>query len=291
MGYWSVIRFGVDDEGTIDGVFSFSLAASQSLPKLIGRPLIGAPYVRPMGNLVAVGGRRLELPCPVAGYPIDSITWEKGQLPFFFIPYVSTLTTTATVVKENTHSTVSIWEEIDIGNPFQKKEKKKNRKPIDQKLATQCRCSRRWQRNAIWCLTTIVWTDWFRCQTDAVCRWTRASGYNSTGASLSIRWTRAAIRVSTRARLAVKTTWQPGNRLISTSSVSPSLLHSRHIFHPQISFLDNQRANQRANHRNQMEITIRLSLESFLSVVQYFLFKSLQPTSIKDVFTVGCLKK
>lgn len=42
---------------------------------------VGAPYVRPMTSVVAVGGKRLELPCPVAGYPIEGITWEKGNCP------------------------------------------------------------------------------------------------------------------------------------------------------------------------------------------------------------------
>ena len=42
--------------------------------------LLGAPYVRPMGNVAAVGGRRLLVACPVAGYPIDGITWHKGHL-------------------------------------------------------------------------------------------------------------------------------------------------------------------------------------------------------------------
>jgi hypothetical protein len=31
-----------------------------------------------MSTVVGVGGKRLELPCPVAGYPIEGITWEKG---------------------------------------------------------------------------------------------------------------------------------------------------------------------------------------------------------------------
>lgn len=42
------------------------------------KTLKGSPYVRPMGSVSAVGGRRLEIPCPVAGYPIEAITWEKG---------------------------------------------------------------------------------------------------------------------------------------------------------------------------------------------------------------------
>lgn len=40
----------------------------------------GSPYVRAMSTVIGVGGKRLELPCPVAGYPIEGITWEKGQL-------------------------------------------------------------------------------------------------------------------------------------------------------------------------------------------------------------------
>ena len=40
--------------------------------------VFGPPYVRPMGNVAAVGGKRLELPCPVAGWPIEAIVWEKG---------------------------------------------------------------------------------------------------------------------------------------------------------------------------------------------------------------------
>uniref|UniRef100_A0A8D8VA62 Down syndrome cell adhesion molecule-like protein Dscam2 n=3 Tax=Cacopsylla melanoneura TaxID=428564 RepID=A0A8D8VA62_9HEMI len=43
----------------------------------------GAPFVRAMGNVSAIAGEPLYLGCPVAGYPIESITWQKGvqQLP------------------------------------------------------------------------------------------------------------------------------------------------------------------------------------------------------------------
>jgi hypothetical protein len=40
--------------------------------------IYGAPYVRAMSTVVGVGGKRLELPCPVVGYTIEEITWEKG---------------------------------------------------------------------------------------------------------------------------------------------------------------------------------------------------------------------
>lgn len=41
--------------------------------------IYGMPYVRPMNPLSAVAGKNLVLKCPVAGYPIDSVTWEKGK--------------------------------------------------------------------------------------------------------------------------------------------------------------------------------------------------------------------
>lgn len=42
----------------------------------------GMPYVRPMTPISAVAGRKLQIKCPVAGYPIDKITWEKGRLDY-----------------------------------------------------------------------------------------------------------------------------------------------------------------------------------------------------------------
>lgn len=39
----------------------------------------GLPFVRSMPNISAIAGEPLYVACPVAGYPIDSITWEKGK--------------------------------------------------------------------------------------------------------------------------------------------------------------------------------------------------------------------
>lgn len=37
----------------------------------------GLPYVRPMEKKSIVSGETLVVTCPVAGYPIDSIVWER----------------------------------------------------------------------------------------------------------------------------------------------------------------------------------------------------------------------
>ncbi|KAL1485789.1 hypothetical protein MTO96_031748, partial [Rhipicephalus appendiculatus] len=43
----------------------------------------GPPVIRPMGNVSVVAGTTLRVVCPVAGYPIHSVVWFKGdsQLP------------------------------------------------------------------------------------------------------------------------------------------------------------------------------------------------------------------
>ncbi|XP_050693602.1 cell adhesion molecule Dscam2-like isoform X49 [Eriocheir sinensis] len=38
----------------------------------------GLPYIRPMDKVAVVAGENMIVHCPVAGYPIDSIVWEKN---------------------------------------------------------------------------------------------------------------------------------------------------------------------------------------------------------------------
>lgn len=40
--------------------------------------IYGLPYVRPMSPISAVAGKDLVVKCPVAGYPIETVIWEKG---------------------------------------------------------------------------------------------------------------------------------------------------------------------------------------------------------------------
>ncbi|XP_050441202.1 cell adhesion molecule Dscam2 isoform X2 [Adelges cooleyi] len=40
----------------------------------------GIPFIREMPNVRVVAGKQLSIKCPVAGYPIESITWERDGL-------------------------------------------------------------------------------------------------------------------------------------------------------------------------------------------------------------------
>lgn len=37
------------------------------------------PFIRVMPKITAVAGSYLVIKCPVAGYPIESIIWERGK--------------------------------------------------------------------------------------------------------------------------------------------------------------------------------------------------------------------
>lgn len=43
----------------------------------------GLPYIRLIPKVTAVAGETLHLKCPVAGYPIEEVHWERGgrELP------------------------------------------------------------------------------------------------------------------------------------------------------------------------------------------------------------------
>lgn len=44
---------------------------------------VGLPYIRILPKVTAVAGEQLKLKCPVAGYPIEEIHWERSgsELP------------------------------------------------------------------------------------------------------------------------------------------------------------------------------------------------------------------
>lgn len=50
--------------------------------------IYGPPHVRPMGNYAAVAGETTVIKCPVAGFPITSIVWEKGEFYTSYFPSI-----------------------------------------------------------------------------------------------------------------------------------------------------------------------------------------------------------
>jgi hypothetical protein len=53
----------------------------------------GLPFIRPMPRITAVAGSDLVVKCPVAGHPIESITWERGTVCVIYITLAHELLT------------------------------------------------------------------------------------------------------------------------------------------------------------------------------------------------------
>uniref|UniRef100_T1GKP5 Ig-like domain-containing protein n=1 Tax=Megaselia scalaris TaxID=36166 RepID=T1GKP5_MEGSC len=45
--------------------------------------IYGLPYIREMPRITGISGTDLTVKCPVAGYPIDKIHWERGDICTF----------------------------------------------------------------------------------------------------------------------------------------------------------------------------------------------------------------
>ena len=67
------------------GIYQCSATSKVGSVKHVGNlNVFGAPFVRKMEPMKVVAGKSMHVTCPVAGYPVSRITWEKDgrQLPF-----------------------------------------------------------------------------------------------------------------------------------------------------------------------------------------------------------------
>lgn len=44
--------------------------------------IYGLPFIREMPKITGISGTDLTVKCPVAGYPIDKVHWERGMCIF-----------------------------------------------------------------------------------------------------------------------------------------------------------------------------------------------------------------
>ncbi|XP_063872912.1 cell adhesion molecule Dscam2-like [Scylla paramamosain] len=75
ISHVNITRVRVEDGGR------YSCTATNTAAAVVhSAPLhvYGRPHVRPMGPVSAVAGETFRVQCPVAGFPITSITWAKG---------------------------------------------------------------------------------------------------------------------------------------------------------------------------------------------------------------------
>lgn len=77
VSYLNISSIHTNDGGQYKCIASSKVGTTSHAAKL---NVYGVPYVRPMEKKPIVAGETLFVTCPVAGFPIESIVWERGML-------------------------------------------------------------------------------------------------------------------------------------------------------------------------------------------------------------------
>lgn len=77
VSYLNITSIHANDGGLYKCLASSKVGVAEHSAKL---NVHGLPYIRPMEKKAIVAGENLIVTCPVAGYPIESIVWERGEL-------------------------------------------------------------------------------------------------------------------------------------------------------------------------------------------------------------------
>lgn len=76
VSYLNITTIHANDGGLYKCFASSKVGTAEHAAKL---NVYGLPYIRPMEKKAIVAGETLVVTCPVAGYPIESIVWERGK--------------------------------------------------------------------------------------------------------------------------------------------------------------------------------------------------------------------
>lgn len=77
VSYLNITTIHENDGGLYKCFASSKVGTAEHSAKL---NVYGLPYIRPMEKKAIVAGESLFVTCPVAGYPIESIVWERGKI-------------------------------------------------------------------------------------------------------------------------------------------------------------------------------------------------------------------
>ncbi|GBO10575.1 Down syndrome cell adhesion molecule-like protein Dscam2 [Araneus ventricosus] len=72
----NITRLQPEDGGTYECLGSNDISTVAHSARL---NVYGPPFVKPMRNISVLAGGTLVIRCPVSGYPVEKIVWEKGE--------------------------------------------------------------------------------------------------------------------------------------------------------------------------------------------------------------------
>jgi len=75
VSHLNISSIHTNDGGLYKCIASSKVGSAEHAAKL---NVYGLPFIRPMEKKAIVAGETLMVTCPVAGYPIETIVWERG---------------------------------------------------------------------------------------------------------------------------------------------------------------------------------------------------------------------
>jgi hypothetical protein len=75
VSHLNISSIHTNDGGLYKCIASSKVGLAEHAAKL---NVYGLPFIRPMEKKAIVAGETLMVTCPVAGYPIETIVWERG---------------------------------------------------------------------------------------------------------------------------------------------------------------------------------------------------------------------
>jgi hypothetical protein len=75
VSHLNISSIHTNDGGLYKCIASSKVGSAEHSAKL---NVYGLPFIRPMEKKAIVAGEMLIVTCPVAGYPIETIVWERG---------------------------------------------------------------------------------------------------------------------------------------------------------------------------------------------------------------------
>jgi Immunoglobulin I-set domain. len=76
VSHLNISSIHTNDGGLYKCIASSKVGSAEHAAKL---NVYGLPFIRPMEKKAIVAGETLMVTCPVAGYPIETIVWERGS--------------------------------------------------------------------------------------------------------------------------------------------------------------------------------------------------------------------
>lgn len=109
VSHLNISSIHTNDGGLYKCIASSKVGSAEHAAKL---NVYGLPFIRPMEKKAIVAGEMLIVTCPVAGYPIDTIVWERGLWRFILCIHLFQNILSPCLLSKNLNICIKLYHDI-----------------------------------------------------------------------------------------------------------------------------------------------------------------------------------